>query len=254
LRSLARSCLLALLTSGMLNTPGAYAAANPIGIIVTAANAHLGGENAVTGSNVFPGDYLETDSTGTLRFKSGGSQFYLGASSSMVLLGQERTVDAKLVRGTLTFNLTGHSIEAAQFQVETPVGIIRAANPKGAFGEVTVLSSEKIVVAAYRGDLMVTGSGMERMIKEGDAFTVTLVPDPQGPAGAGTGNHSDTQRDSSGNQNPNPGGNQGGGNGGHFGINSGALRFDAILIGIFAGAGAAAWVLSSESDSQPQPH
>jgi hypothetical protein len=247
LRSLARSCLIALLTSGMVNTPGVYAAANPIGMIVTAANAHLGGENAVMGSNIFPGDYLETDSTGTLRFKSGGNQFYLAASSSVVLLGQDRAGDAKLVRGTLTF----HSIAGGQFEVETPVGIVRAASGKGAFGEVTVLAPGKILVAAYRGDLVVTGSGMERMIKEGDAFTVTLVADPQGAAGAGTSNNGNPQQNTSGNQNPNTGGNQGGGNGGHFGINTGALRFDAIVVGIFGGAAAVAWKLSTESDSQP---
>ena len=246
LRSLARSCLIALVTSGMLNVPGVYGAANPIGMVVTAATAHLGGESAVMGSNIFPGDYLETDAAGTLRFKSGGNQLYLAASSSVVLLGQDRAVDAKLTRGTLTF----HAIGASQFQVETTVGIVRAANDKGAFGEVTVVAPGKIVVAAYRGDLVVTGSGMERTIKEGDAFTVTLVADPQGPAGAGTGGN--PQQNPSGNQNPNTSGNQGSGNGGHFGINnSGHLLFDAIFIGAFAGAGAAAWELSSESNSQP---
>jgi hypothetical protein len=249
LRLVARFCLIALLTSGMLNTPGVYAAANPIGMVVTSANAHLGGENAVMGSNIFPGDYLETDAAGTLRFKSGGNQLYLAPSSSVVLLGQDRAVDAKLTRGTLTFRAIG----AAQFQVETAVGIVRAADPKGAFGEVTVLAPGKIVVAAYRGNLVVTGSGMERTIKEGDAFTVTLVADPQGPAGAGTGNHNNPQNPS-GNQNPNTGGgNQGGGNGGHFGFsNPGPLAFDAIVVGAFAGAGAVAWVLSNESNSQPQ--
>ena len=147
-------------------------------------------------------------------------------------------MDAKLTRGTLTF----HAVGTTQFQVETPVGIVRAADAKGAFGEVTVLTPGKIVVAAYRGDLVVTGSGMERMIKEGDAFTVTLVADPQGPAGAGTGNNGNPRQNSSGNQNPNTsGGNQGsGGNGGHVGFNtSGHLVFDATFHWGIAGAGAA---------------
>ena len=239
MRSLARSCLIAFIVAGMLNIPPVAAAANPIGMVVTSSNAHLGEVNAAVGTNVFPGDTLQTEPTGTLRLKVVGNQVYLAPASLAVLLGEGHAVTAQLIKGTLGFS----SPAAAQFEVETPVGIVRAANGKGAFGEVTIVGPRKILVAAYHGSLVVTGSGVERTIKEGDAFNVTFLPDPQGPAGAGTGDAG-------------PGGNSGGNQGGngntrHAVVNHGQLIFDSIVIGALFGAGLAAWDLATESDSQP---
>jgi hypothetical protein len=228
----------------MLNAPALVAAANPLGMVVTSSNAHLGEVDAAVGTNIYAGDALQTEPTGTLRVKVSGSQIYLAPSSFAVLLGENHGIAAKLVKGTLSFS----SSPSGQFQIETPVGTVRAANGKSALGEVTIVAPEKILVSAYHGALVVAGGGVERTIKEGDAFNVTLVLDPQGPDGAGTGNQG---------QGGNSGGNQNGsGNGGngnsHYGVRNHAhLIFDAFFIGAFSGAGFAAWHLATESDSQP---
>jgi hypothetical protein len=242
LSSLARSCLIAFVVAGMLNAPAIAAARKPIGMVVTAANAHLGEEIAAIGTNIFPGDTLQTDPTGTVRVKVGGNHLYLAPASSAVLLGESRAVLVKLTQGTIGFS----SPAAGQFEVETPVGIVRTVPGKSASGEVTIIGPQKILVAAHRGSLVVAGSGVERTINEGDAFNVTFVPDPQGPEGTGTDSHSDQQSGTSG------GNNGGNGNGNHYALkNHSRLIFDSIVIGVLAGAGVGAWELATESDSKP---
>jgi hypothetical protein len=239
LRSLAHSCLIACIVAAMLNIPPVTAAANPIGMVVTSSNAHLGEVNAAVGTNIFPGDTLQTEPTGALRVKVVGNQVYLAPASLAVLLGEGHAVTAQLIKGTIGFS----SPAGSEFEVETPVGMVHAAGGKTAFGEVTIVGPQKILVAAYHGSLVVTGSGVERTIKEGDAFNVTFLPDPQGPAGAGTGGTG---------QGGNSGGSQGGnGNTHHAVLNHGQLIFDSIVIGVLFGAGFGAWELATESDSQP---
>lgn len=235
MRSLVTALLIALVASGMLN-PSLMAAAKPLGTVVAAENAHLGDAVLALGTNVFPGDFLQTDSNGTLRLRMGSTQVYLAAGSAATLQQAPDQLTgrfgANLVRGTVGFS----SALPGSFQVDTPVATVRS-NQGPAFGEVTLMGPNTILVAAYRGSLLVTGNGVERVIPEGDSFNVTLLPDPdpaQGPQGAGTGN-TKAQRASS------------------YGVNNhGQIIFTAIVIGLAAGGAYAAWHLATESD--PQPH
>ena len=237
MRSFASALLIALVISGMLH-PSLMAAAKPLGTVVAAENAHLGDAVLALGTNVF-GDFLQTDSNGTLRLRVGSTQVYLAAGSAAVLrqapdqLTNQPTgqFGANLVRGTVGFS----SALPGSFQVDTPVATVRSYQGP-TFGEVTLVGPNTILVAAYRGSLLVTGNGVERVIPEGDSFNVTLLPDPdpaQGPQGAGTGN-TKAQRPSS------------------YGVNNhGQIIFTAIVIGLAAGGAYAAWHLAAESDSQP---
>jgi hypothetical protein len=172
-----------------------------------------------------------------------------------VLLEEEPTAAAKVIQGTVGFASTPGS----KFEIETPFATVRAADGQSAFGQVTLVGPQKISIAAYHGDLVVTGAGVERTIKEGNAFNITFVPDPQGPEGAGTSDHSATSAESSDSSGGNDGGRLGGsqknnkGNGPRPGIrNHSELIFDAIIAGAFAGGGVAAWHFATESPSAPQ--
>lgn len=235
MRSFASALLIALVVSGVVN-PSLMAAAKPVGTVVAAKNAHLGEAVLALGTNVFPGDFLQTDSNGTLRLRVGSTQMYLAAGSAAVL---QQPPDqptgrfgANLVRGTVGFS----SALPDSFQLNTPVATV-CPYQGPAFGEVTLVGPNTIMVAAYRGSLLVTGNGAERVIPEGDSFNVTFLPDAdpaQGPQGAGTGN-TKSQRPSS------------------YGVaNHGQLVFTAIVIGLAAGGAYAAWHYATESD--PHPH
>jgi hypothetical protein len=212
----------------------AGAAVNPMGMVVSAVNARVTGVDAASGADVYAGDFFDTDSGGSLRLKLGSTQIYLAAASGATLDKDGTRMGVKLTRGTLGFS----SAEASHFQVETTVGIVRAADGQRAFGEVTILGPHKIMVAAYHGGLVVEGSGISRTIKEGDSFNVTFVPTSD-PAGG-----SPSASDPAPAPAPTPVPALQGG--------PGSLVFDAIFIGAFALAGSLIWHYETESDSTPQ--
>lgn len=254
LRSLARSCLIAYTVAALLMNASAEGATNPLGMVVAASNAHLGETGAALGTNVFPGDTVQTDPTGTLRLKIRGSQVLLGSASSAVLLQEDQTAAAKVTQGSVGFA----SAPDSKFEIETPFATVRAADGQSAFGQVTLLGPQKISVAAYHGDLVVTGAGVERIIKEGNAFNITFVPDSQAPEGAGTGDRTATPSDNSGSGGSDRVGQNGGsqkknGKGTRPAVrNHSQLIFDAMIVGAFAGGGIAAWQVATESSSVPQ--
>lgn len=181
--SFGRGCLVAMLIAALLNLPAMAAGAKPLGMVVTAENAHLGGANAAIGADVYTGDNLQTEPGGTLRLKVGSTQLYLASASAATLLEEAPKVNIKLVRGTVGFS----SAAADQFEVETPIGRVRAADGQRGFGEVTVTGPQTILVAAYHGSLVFEGDGEERTIKEGDAYNITLASDPEpSPQGGGS--------------------------------------------------------------------
>jgi hypothetical protein len=193
-QSYVRPFLVVLLAAGMLNmpllaaveSPAVMAAANaqpaaitpanekPLGMVVVATNAHLDSADAAMGANVYAGDALETSAGGTLRMKVGTGQLYLLSESAAQLVPGEATAHAKLVRGTMGFSAAASD----GIVIETPVGIVRAADGQRVFGQVTLMSAREMVVTSYTGALVVEREGEEHVIAEGKTFEVSLPADP----------------------------------------------------------------------------
>jgi hypothetical protein len=229
LRAITRLALTTILTAGLLNLSVMAAVGNPLGMVVNAENAHLGEANAAMGTNLFGGDSLQTDPGGTLRVRLGASQVYLGSASYATLFDERTVVRLKLDRGTIGFS----SSASNRLEIATLVANIRPADGQAAFGEVTILNPTTILVAAYRGSLVVSNAGFERTVKEGDAFNVSLAQ---------------TQDDTDDN---------GGGSNRHHRSavhNSEPIIFTAIVAGALAGLGFLVWHLADESDSAPPSH
>lgn len=220
-----RSTLIGFVISGLAGLPAMAAGARPLGVVVTADKAHLSGATASIGADVFTGELLETEPNGTLRLKFGATQLYLDPASNVVLGQEANPLRVILNKGTVGFS----SNVANQFEVQTPVGMVRSADGQRAFGEVSIVGPNKILVAAYHGSLVVSGAGIERTVTEGTAYNVTLSPDPE-PAGA----------------NPSPGSPQRAYNTGH-----GPLIFTGVVVGGFIVAGYLAWHYTTESDTNP---
>jgi hypothetical protein len=178
-RIIARSCLVAFLVVGLLNLPLQAANEKPLGLVVQADQAQLGGARAAVGATVFPGDTLATDPGGTLRLKLGAGQLYLGAASGATLVQHPGTYRVVVNRGTVGFS----SSTAESFELETTLGIVRpAAGP--AYGQVTITGPREMIVSAYRGDLVVDYDGEMHTIPEGKSFRVTGDLDPAPPPNA----------------------------------------------------------------------
>jgi hypothetical protein len=172
----------------MLNLPIRAAEDGPFGIVTLADQAHVGSAYAATGATVYPGDSLDTLTGGTLRLRVDTGQLYLLSASAANLGHSGSVLRASVLRGTVGFA----SLTAQELELETPEGIIHAANGLPAYGQVTIASPKEAVISAYRGTLLLERNGQELSIEAGKSYDVSLVPDadatpPQGQAGVKSG-------------------------------------------------------------------
>jgi len=231
----ARSCLVVILATGLINVPAMAATESALGMVVVAQSAHLGGTNAVMGANLFSGDVLDTDSGGELRWKVGSSQLYLLSASSATLSQQDQQVRVKLGHGTVGFS----SAVASQLEIETPVGIVRSADGQRGFGQVTIVGPLKILVTAYSGALVVERNSSSRTIAAGESYNVSYVPKLEEPAEPPAPSSPLPSK-------PPVPGVTGGGNG--------ALIFELSVVGATALAAALIWHYEDESDNSVATH
>lgn len=165
-----RSYLIALLAASLLNLPVMAAGAPAVGMIVESDNAHLSSAAAARGADVYPGDTLDTQQNGSLRFAFGPNQMYLLASTEAIMSRDGNAVRANLHRGTIDF-----SGIPGQVEIETPLGVIRGDGTHQVFGEVAMFSATKIQVSAYQGDLlMLAADGTSKRIATGETFAANL--------------------------------------------------------------------------------
>jgi len=173
MRSIARSCIAAMLAS-LMAFPGFAANEKPLGLVVQAQSAEVSNVKLAIGTTVYPGDKVETDAGGTLRLRMGTSQLYLLASSSATLGQRTDSLFAEVARGTVGFSSNG----ADQFELEVPQGVIRASNGQPAYGQVTIVNPQEIIVSAFHGSLVLDNDGELHTIPEGKSYRVTMDLEP----------------------------------------------------------------------------
>ena len=218
-----RSVLIGLVVSGMLNLPVMAASAKPVGMVVIAEHAKVGDANAEIGADLFPGDAVSTDATGTMRMKVGASQVYLLGSTALTLAPAENRVQANVSRGTLGFSTTA----PGQLEIGTPLGVIRGADGQRVFAQVAVLSPTKMQISAYEGSLLVIArNGDQKKIGEGETYEATAAP-------------------------AEPGGGQNQQGVGGDGINWKHVAFVAGAAAVLGGTALALWLEQTESCSNP---
>jgi hypothetical protein len=182
-RMFARSCLVALLTVSLLDLPMMAASEKPLGMVVQAQAAQLDSQTAVSGTNVFPGDAVETSLGGVLQLKLRSSQLYLLSSSAATLAQDSNPVHATVMRGTV-----GFSISPPDFlELELPEGILRSADGQPAHGQVTIVGPQEVIISSYQGDLILDNDGELHTIPAGKSYRVTMdlvaADQPQEPTG-----------------------------------------------------------------------
>jgi hypothetical protein len=189
-RYICKSFLVVVLVASLLNLPAFAANEKPLGMVIQAQEALIGTAQVAIGTTVYAGDTLATDMNGTLRLKVGGSQMYLLASSSATLSQNSEMVHALVSRGTVGFSSNGTD----QVGLEIPEGIVSAANGQPAYGQVTMTGPREVVIAAYRGTLVLDNDGELHMIPAGKSYRVTMdlepaATKPQEAAGVGGKDH-----------------------------------------------------------------
>jgi hypothetical protein len=244
-RSIARSCLVAVLAFGMVNLPAFAAGAEPLGVVIQAQDALLSNANAAIGATVYPGDALATERDGTLRLRVGTGQLYLAPSSSASLAQNAKVTRVTVASGTVGFV----SVTSADIELQTPVALVRPANGQRAQGQVTVTGPNHMIVSAYSGALLVERNGETRIVEAGKSYTVSFdpnaTPSAQQPAGAGGQDQNGNSNNGNGN------GNYPNGKGGGDPHNKGQLLFDAIVLGATVGGGVLVWHYITQSTTSP---
>lgn len=181
-----QSCLVAFLAAGLLNMP-ALAAAKPLGRVVSAQNAHLANALAVSGADLYPGDPVDTEPSGSLRLKIGDAQVYMLGSTVATLSGAE-TINANVTAGTFGFSTP----KAEPVEIATPLGNVRAANGQRVFGQIAILNPNQMMISAYEGSLVFERNGETHTVGQGQSYDVNLLPnssknaDIVGAGGTGT--------------------------------------------------------------------
>lgn len=169
----ARVCLIGLLAAGLLNLPAMATGSPSLGMVVTTNDALLSNADATRGADVYPGDTLLTQPTGTMRLALGTSQLYVLESTQATMQRSDSgAVRAKVDDGTVDF-----SMQPGQLEVVTPLGVVRGDGTDRVFGQVAVLSPTMVQISAYTGNLLVAGAdGVAKSIAPGETYEASLAP------------------------------------------------------------------------------
>jgi hypothetical protein len=144
------------------------------GVIVSAERASIGSANATTGSTIFAGDRLNTDSSGHLQIRAAAARLLLTASSHVIWGEEEGTPEATLTGGTAIFS----TANSKAFLLRAGTAVFRPENDQPTIGNVTLLNAKELVVRCSRGALTIAVEDDVRVIPEGTAYRIVLDANP----------------------------------------------------------------------------
>jgi hypothetical protein len=179
--------VVAIVVAAAFSVSPIYAAnVSGLGTVVYADRANVGSARASVGSTVFGGDRIVTDASGSLQVRAGAARFLLSSASSAILVQEETSAAAILTAGSATFSTAKENA----FSLHVFTAVVRPNSSSPTIGQVTVLGRNEMIVRSTRGTLACTVDGETRVIAEGEAYHVVMLPEgsaAQGPAGAGRG-------------------------------------------------------------------
>jgi|SRR5690349_3940091 len=180
-----RFCAL-LLCLGLADFP-VWSETPTLGTVTSALNAYVGTAKASSGSTVFDGDTLSTESTGIIQIRTKAARLQLVQSGTAELTDTNGIPTATLLSGTAVFS----TANAKAFLLRASIAEIRAGSDAPTVGQVWMISPKELRVQSARGTLAVTVDGVTKLIPEAAAYRVLLDPDApppepaQEPQGAG---------------------------------------------------------------------
>jgi hypothetical protein len=180
------------LVASVIAIPGQAMPANPasapLGVIVQADRAQVGADITSGGATIYDGDRLETQDTGTLRARMGGSQIYLRPSSAADVHGLANGFSANLVHGTVVLS----SLEGQTFQLLANGAAIRPVGNHPTVAQVTYVSPTALVLTSERGAIEISMGDEVKTIDPGTSYRMETVPDDSGPGPQGGPYHTAT--------------------------------------------------------------
>lgn len=157
----------------------------PLGTVIAAERAHVGGASADVGTTVYGGDRISTELQGSVQLRAGAARLLLLSSSDAIVNNNTGAPSAQLLSGTATFS----TANAHAFTLFVSTAAIRPQTDGPTIAQVTYLNAKELLVASRRGPLTVTVGDDTQVVPEGSSFRVVLDPPEaaaQEPEGAGT--------------------------------------------------------------------
>ncbi|HEV2289101.1 MAG TPA: hypothetical protein VGR81_09125 [Candidatus Acidoferrales bacterium] len=170
-RPFCRNAVALLLAALLANLPALAAPNHSVGFVLVAQSTQLDGLAAASGTNLFPGDSLVTDSGGSVRLQFAANQIYLLPSSGVTLASNGAGVMATLASGTAGFSSSGASPIAIRALDVT----IRPQTPAATHARVTVLSENELEVASFTGTLQLELDGETYLLAAGKTYGVEIT-------------------------------------------------------------------------------
>lgn len=177
-----RACLIALLIGTLVNLPGVGAAEKPLGTVTQSQSARVDRAEAAVGATVYPGDTIDTDSTGSIRLRAGTAQYYLMSASASRLQESPTGIHAELVKGTAGFASGSSDIVELNVLGTT----VRSRSGESSHGRVSIVGGNELVVTSFRGPFDISIDGDTHSIGDGQSYRVQIV-DAQDQQGGGSG-------------------------------------------------------------------
>jgi hypothetical protein len=208
---------------------GATPSAAPLGTVIAAQSAHVGHGIADVGTTLYSGDYLATDSGGSVQLRAGAARLLLLGSSSAVVSENEGVPSAKLLAGTATFS----TANPHAFTLFASKAAIRPLTDAPTIGQVTYVNEKELVVSARRGSLTISVEDETQTIAAGTSYRVLLDPPADAQeSGAGSGSQGPPGR-------------------GGPALKAGRSRFLLIAVALIAAGTGVAIYKALESNSTP---
>ncbi len=188
MRLFARACLIAILIGTLANLPAVGAAEKPLGMVTQSSAARLDSAAAAVGATVYPGDTIDTESTGSIRLRAGTAQYYLMSASSSRLQPSSSGLSAELVRGTAGFASGASDI----VELSALGAMVRSRSGEASHGRVTIVGANELVVTSFRGPFDISIDGDSHEIPDGQSIRVQIVDAQDQGGGSKGGNGSGT--------------------------------------------------------------
>ncbi len=168
------------------DTPQARVA--PFGVVSHADRAHIGEAPASSGTTVYDGDRLSTETDGVLRLNAGTTALDLAPQTSLTvrLTASGQSTQVELAAGMLVFSVANPPAVA----VHANNAWIRPASSAPTVAHIRIVNPKELRISAQRGSLQFSYEGESALIPEGVAYRVLLDPedDPASASASGQPN------------------------------------------------------------------
>lgn len=153
----------------------------PLGVVLSAENAHVGAAVTSSGETIYDGDRLQTPPNGTLRVRLGTGQLFLRQNSDADVHALPNGFSAKLNSGSVVVS----SAQGQSFELLADGATIRPANGQPASGQITMITPKELVLTSTRGTLTVAMGEEVKTVEAGNSYRMEVETEDSGPGPQG---------------------------------------------------------------------